>query len=104
MAVAGAGVSSPGGRGGGGGGGGLNIQQLGGVPPGMLYVLRKTPCNGQVVIEVDLAKALMDPRERPLVMAGDTLILRYKCEEEAVNFGLAGFFTFGIRYLFQNNN
>lgn len=99
MAVAGAGVSSKAG----GGGGGLNLQSLGAVPPGMLYILRKTPCNGQVVIEVDLAKALMDPRERPLVMAGDTLILRYKCEEEALNFGLAGFFTYGLRYLFQNN-
>ena len=102
MAVAGAGVSSPNG-GGGGGGGGMSLQRLGGVPPGMLYVLRKTPCNGQVVIEIDLAKALMDPRERPLVMPGDTLILRYKCEEEALNFGLAGFFTYGLRYLFQNN-
>lgn len=98
MAIAGTGVNAQ--RG--GGGGGMNIQGFGAVPPGMLYILRKTPCNGQVTIEVDLARALSDPRERPLVQAGDTLILRYKCQEEALNFGLGSFFTFGIRQLFRN--
>ena len=101
MAVAGGGVSSPNQR---GGGGGIGIQSFGGVPPGMLYILRKTPCNGQVTIEVDLAKAMTDPRERPLVMPGDTLILRYKCEEEVLNFGIGTFFTYGIQALLQNRN
>ncbi len=70
----------------------------------MLYILRKTPCNGQVTIEVDLAKAMTDPRERPLIMPGDTLILRYKCEEEVLNFGIGSFFTYGIQALLQNRN
>ena len=83
------------------GGGGIGIGSVGGVPPGMLYILRKTPCNGQVTIEVDLAKAAQDPRERPLIMPGDTLILRFKSEEELLNFGLGTFFTFGIQALLQ---
>jgi hypothetical protein len=81
--------------------GGINVGQ---VPPGMLYILRKTPCNGQIAIEVDLAKAINDPRSRPLVQPGDTLILQHKCEEELLNFGLGTFFTFGIQQLLQNNN
>ncbi len=73
------------------------------VPPGMLYILRPTRCNGQIAIEIDLTEAINDPRKRPLVQAGDTLILQYKCEEELLNFGLATFFTFGIQQLFRNN-
>lgn len=88
------------GRGGAGGGGGMG--GLGGligqVPPGMLYVLRKTPCNGQITIAVDLARANLDPRERILVQPGDILILRYKPGEEVLNFGLGTFFTFGLQY------
>ena len=99
MAVAGSGVSSRAGGGGGGGVGGIAQQFT--VPPGMLYILRRTPCNGQVTIEVDLAKALADPRERPLVQAGDTLILRYKTGEELLNFGLFSFFTYGIQAILQ---
>jgi hypothetical protein len=74
---------------------------VGGVPPGVLYILRKTPCGGQVTIEVDLAEAQTDPRSRPLVMPGDTLILRFKPCEEVLNFGLGSFFTFGIQYILQ---
>ncbi len=66
------------------------------VPPGMLYILRQTDCNGQVAIEVDLTKAINDPRQRPLIQAGDILILQYKCEEDLLNFGVSTFFTFGI--------
>ncbi len=73
-----------------------------GVPPTMLYVLRNDGCGGQVAIEVDLSQAINDPRSRPLVQAGDTLILQYKCEEEAINFGLSTFFTFGIAELLRN--
>jgi hypothetical protein len=75
-----------------------------GVPPTMLYVLRKTPCNGQVAIEVDLAKAINDPRSRPLVQPGDVLILQYKCEEQLINFGISTFFTFGIAEAFRQIN
>ncbi|MEP1647291.1 MAG: sugar ABC transporter substrate-binding protein, partial [Rhodopirellula bahusiensis] len=70
--------------------------------PGMLYVLRQTPCNGQVAIEVDLSRAVNDPRSRPLVQPGDTLILQYKCEEELLNFSLGTFFTYGIQELLRN--
>jgi protein involved in polysaccharide export with SLBB domain len=97
MAMAGRGVSAPGQQ----GGGGIGIGSLGGVSPSQLFILRKTPCNGQITIEVDLAKAAQDPRERPLVMPGDTLILRYKPCEEALNFGIGTFFTFGIQAAFQ---
>ncbi len=101
MAMAGSGVASSQGVGGGAGGG--LARGIGGVAPGRLYILRKTPCKGQIAIEVDLARAINDPRERPIVMPGDTLVLQYKPAEEALNFGIGTFFTFGIRQLFQNN-
>ena len=99
MGLAGQGVGS---RTQGGGGGGFGIQQYT-IPPGDLFILRKTPCNGQITIQVDLVAAAQDPRERPLVQAGDTLILRYKPREEAVNFGMFAFFTYGITQLFQGS-
>lgn len=102
IAIAGGTIGGMGGQGGQGGMGG----RMGGggiqpVPPGMLYVLRQTRCNGQVAIEVDLAKAINDPRQRPLVQPGDILILQYKCEEDLLNFGSTTFFTFGIAELFN---
>jgi len=103
ISLAGMGVAGTAGR---GGGGGMQMGGMGGgmgqiVPPGMLYILRQTPCNGQVAIEVDLSRAINDPRQRPLVQAGDYLILQYKCEEELVNFGISTFFIFGIQELFR---
>jgi hypothetical protein len=72
------------------------------IPPGRLYVLRPSSCGkSQLAIEVDLAKAINDPRQRPIVQPGDTLILQYKPFEEIVNFGVGTFFTFGIRQLFR---
>jgi len=97
MALSGGGIARSQNAGGGGGMGGFG-NLLGTVPPGMLYVLRKTPCNGQVTIAVDLARANVDPRERILVQPGDILILRYKPGEEVLNFGLGAFFTYGIQY------
>ena len=82
--------------------GGL-VGGLGGVPPSQLFVLRRTPCGGQVNIAVDLNAAINNPRERILVQAGDTLILRYKCQEEILNFSLFTFFTQGISQLFTSN-
>jgi len=70
---------------------------LAAIPPSQLYVIRKTPCNGQVVIAIDLTLAVEDPRERILVQPGDTLILRYKPIEEIANFSLISFFTYGIQ-------
>ena len=103
MALAGGnlgGAGGPGGRGVGGAGMGAGIAS--GVPPGVLYVLRRTECDGQIAIEVDLAKAVNDPRSRPLVQPGDILILRFKPEEEILNAGVGTFFTFGIAELLRN--
>lgn len=102
MSLSGGGISRSQQNGGGMGGMGGIGGMLGTVPPGMLYVLRKTPCNGQITIAVDLAKANLDPRERILVQPGDILILRFKPSEELLNFGLGTFFTFGIQYALRN--
>lgn len=96
MAIAGAGVSSIQRSGSSGLVGGAQL-----VPPGRLYILRKTPCNGQIAIDVDLAKSINNPGLRPIIQPGDTLILQYKPCEEAINFGIGAFFTFGIRELFN---
>ena len=79
------------GQGQGGFGGGGGMQQFGGVSPSLLYILRKTPCDGQIIITVDLNRAVKDPAARPLVQAGDTLILRFKPQEEVLNFALGTF-------------
>jgi hypothetical protein len=100
MALAGTGVGAQRGNLFGGGIGGL-AGSIGGVPPGRLYIIRKLPCDGQVTIEVDVAKAINDPRERPLIQPGDTLMLQYKPEEELLNFSLGAFFTFGVQLILQ---
>lgn len=100
MAMAGFGVNNQT-RGGGGGLAGIGgAAQV--VPPGRLYILRRTPCKGQIAIEVDLSVATNDPGARPIIQPGDTLILQYKPCEEVINFGVGAFFTYGIRYLFNN--
>lgn len=96
MAIAGAGVSSIQRS---SGGSLVGNTQL--IPPGNLFILRKTPCNGQIAIQVDLTKAVNNPSLRPIVQPGDTLILQYKPCEEAINFGIGAFFTYGIRELFN---
>ncbi len=105
IALAGGNFASAGqNQGGGGGRGGMGgIGGISGVPPGLVYILRQTPCNGQVAIEVDLAGAVNDPRQRQLIQPGDIILLRYKCEEELLNFGVGTFFTFGIAQLLRNN-
>jgi len=83
---------------------GPGLVNLGGVPPGQLFILRKTPCNGQITIAVDLNRAVRSPAHRLLIQPGDTLILRYKPQEEVVNFSLIAFFTYGISELFGRSN
>lgn len=97
MAMAGYGLANTN-QGSGGGLAGLGFSQV--IPPGRLYVLRPT-CKGQIAIEVDLVKAVNDPRQRPIIKAGDTLILQFKPCEETINFGIGAFFTYGIRELFR---
>ena len=72
------------------------------VPPTELIVLRRIPGDRQLAIRVDLNDAINDPRQRILVKRGDTLVLRFKPQEEAINFVSNVFFTFGIRQLFRN--
>lgn len=81
--------------------GGL-IGGLGGANPTRLYVIRRTPIGAKITIGVDLDRAIVDPKERLLVQAGDMLILRHKSSEELANLGLASFFTYGIAQLFAN--
>ena len=73
----------------------------GGIAPTNLIILRRIPGDRQIAIRVDLTDAINDPRSRILVKAGDTLILRFKPQEEAINFALTTFLTFGVRELFR---
>ena len=80
------------------GGIGGTIQQ---TPPTELVVLRRIPGDRQLAIRIDLNDAINDPSQRILVKAGDQLILRFKPQEEILNFASSVFFTFGVRQLFQ---
>ena len=71
------------------------------VPPTELIVLRRLPGNRQIAIRVDLNEAINDPTSRLLVVPGDTLILRFKPQEELANFAITTFFTFGVSELFR---
>ncbi|MBL8890129.1 MAG: polysaccharide biosynthesis/export family protein [Planctomycetaceae bacterium] len=98
VAIAGGGIGAfqqGGGFAGGLGGG------IGSVPPSQLIIMRPLPGNRQIAIEVDLTRAINDPRERLLVKPGDTLILRHKPREEVLNFSIGAFFTYGLRELFN---
>ena len=101
MAMVKQGVGNPQIQGAGGsqGLGGFNVASIGGAAPSRLFILRKTPCDGQITIAVDLNRATRDPSARPLVQAGDVLLLQYKPLEEALNFGIGTFFTFGVSQL-----
>ena len=71
------------------------------VPPTELVVLRQIPGQRQLAIRINLNDTINDPRQRILVKPGDTLILRYKPQEEVLNFVSNVFFTFGVRQIFQ---
>ena len=71
------------------------------IPPTELIVLRRLPGDRQLAIRVDLTQAINDPQARLLIAPGDTLLLRFSPEEEALNFAISTFFTFGIRELFN---
>ncbi|QEG22856.1 Polysaccharide biosynthesis/export protein [Mariniblastus fucicola] len=75
---------------------GGSVQQ---TQPSELILLRKIPGDRQLAIRIDLNDAVNDPRQRLLIKAGDTLILRFKPQEELINFASATFFTFGLRQL-----
>ena len=71
------------------------------VPPTELVVLRRIPGDRQLAIRIDLNDAINDPRQRLLVKQGDTLILRFKPQEEILNLVSNVFFTFGVSNLFN---
>ncbi len=71
------------------------------VPPTELVVLRRIAGDQQLAIRIDLNQAINDPKSRMLVKPGDTLILRYKPQEEVMNFVSNIFFTFGVSELFR---
>ena len=77
---------------------GGSVQQ---AQPTELILLRKIPGDRQLAIRIDLNDAINDPRQRLLIKAGDTLLLRFKPQEELLNFASATFFTFGLRQLFR---
>ena len=77
-------------------GGSVSQQQ-----PTELIILRRIPGDRQLAIRIDLTDAINDPQQRILIKAGDTLILRFKPQEEILNFASATFFTFGLRQLFN---
>lgn len=70
------------------------------VPATELIVLRRLPGNRQVAIRVDVTDAINNPQARLLIKPMDTLLLRYKPQEEIANFSIAAFFTYGLRYVF----
>ncbi|NNJ24109.1 polysaccharide biosynthesis/export family protein [Alienimonas chondri] len=55
-------------------------------PPSKAIVIRQLPNDcGEVVIRVDLARALTDPRERILIQPEDVIIVQYTTCEEVAN-------------------
>jgi Polysaccharide biosynthesis/export protein len=59
---------------------------LGSPSPALCTVLRKLPNGQQLPIRVDLARALVDPRERILIMPDDFLVLQEKPGESIVRY------------------
>jgi protein involved in polysaccharide export with SLBB domain len=59
---------------------------IGNPSPSLLSVVRHTAEGGQVVIRVDLNRALQDPRENILVQRGDVLILQETLGEAFVRY------------------
>jgi hypothetical protein len=64
-------------------------------------VLRRIPGDRQLAIRIDLNQAINDPKQRLLVKAGDTLVLRFKPQEELLNLVSNVFYTFGVQRLFR---
>jgi hypothetical protein len=58
------------------------------IPPSRVLIVRRWGRDQQVKIEVDIRRALDDPRERLLIKPGDLLILKYSPCETFLNSGL----------------
>jgi len=85
--------------GGSGGASGSSIFRGGGlggvVPPSLLAVVRTLPSGEQVLMRVNLAKAMKDPQERVIVQPGDVLFLQYTRGELITNM-LLNFLNFNF--------
>lgn len=66
--------------------------------PSQLSVVRRTPGGGQVVIRVDLNRAMRDPRERILVQPKDFLILQETPSEAFGRYLTNRFFNFNLMW------
>lgn len=58
------------------------------LPPTRAIIVRRLCDGSQIPIEVDLKRALADPRQRLLIQPDDLLIVKYKLHEELVNTAL----------------
>jgi protein involved in polysaccharide export with SLBB domain len=73
---------------------------LGSPSPTLVSVIRETPNGGQVVIRVDLDRALRDHRERILIAPRDIILMQLRPEEALASFFSTSFFTnFGYTFL-----
>jgi protein involved in polysaccharide export with SLBB domain len=78
--------------------GAITTSGLGSPSPSHVSVLRRTKNRGQIVIEVDLNRALRDRRENILIQAGDVIIV-----QETVGEALTRYITSVWRFnLFSN--
>lgn len=65
------------------------------VTPSLAVIVRKHVDGSQLLIRVDLAKALVDPSERIFVRPDDIVMLEFKKSEALANF-LLNFFSFSF--------
>jgi protein involved in polysaccharide export with SLBB domain len=77
------------------------IPGLGLPRPTLVNIVRPTPCGKQVVIRVDLDRALRDPRERILIQPKDLLVLQ-ECPQEAFGRYLYEILNFPFHYVLWN--
>jgi protein involved in polysaccharide export with SLBB domain len=78
------------------------IPGLGFPRPTLVNIIRPTPGGKQVVIRVDLDRALRDPRERILIQPRDLLVLQER-PQEALGRYLYEILAFPLRYTFANS-
>jgi protein involved in polysaccharide export with SLBB domain len=69
---------------------------LGSPNPSLLTVVRRTPGGGQVLIKVDLNRAVREPDERLLIQAGDVLILQETPSEAITRYVTQNLFNFNM--------
>ncbi len=71
--------------------------------PSLVSIIRPTPGGKQVVIRVDLERALREPRERILIMPKDVVLLQER-PQEALGRYLYEVLFFPFRYTFANSS